>query len=84
MFIGTQIMYPLLPVSTGSSRYATASTIASVNLVAVLRRNSHSASQEKKERERKKRKKERKEKEKKGEEFLLPIALSVSAPYSYL
>jgi hypothetical protein len=37
-----------------------------------------------KKKKKKKRKKKEKKKEKKGEEFLLPIAPSVSAPYSYL
>jgi hypothetical protein len=54
-----------------------------VNLVAVLRRNSHSASQDKK-KKRKKERRKKKKKEKKGKEFLLPISPSVSAPYSYL
>jgi hypothetical protein len=53
-----------------------------VNLVAVLRRNSHSASQDKK-KKRKKERRKKKKKEKKGKEFLLPISPSVSAPYSY-
>jgi len=59
-----------------------------VNLVAVLRRNSHSASQDKKKKKRKERKRKKrrkkKKKEKKGKDFLLPISPSVSAPYSYL
>jgi hypothetical protein len=56
-----------------------------VNLVAVLRRNSHSASQDKKKKtKRKKKRRKKKKKEKKGKEFLLPISPSVSAPYSYL
>jgi hypothetical protein len=55
-----------------------------VNLVAVLRRNSHSASQDKKKKRKEKERRKKKKKEKKGKEFLLPISPSVSAPYSYL
>jgi hypothetical protein len=55
-----------------------------VNLVAVLRRNSHSASQDKKKKTKRKKRRKKKKKEKKGKEFLLPISPSVSAPYSYL
>jgi len=54
-----------------------------VNLVAVLRRNSHSASQDKKKKTKRKKRRKKKKKEKKGKEFLLPISPSVSAPYSY-